>query len=60
MKPANHNKSYEKPTRVNKEIFAIYQDMKTHMLLYFFMALEWITGSLKKKESRYISSIGLS
>ena len=60
METANYNKNYEKPVRSNTEMHVRYQDIKTHMLLYLFIALEWITGPLKNKESSYTTGIGLS
>ncbi len=61
MEPGNNNESYKKPTRANTEIFFTkYQGLKTHLLLYFFIALEWITGPMKNKESRFTTGIGLS
>ena len=60
METANNRKTYEKPVRANTEVYAIYQDIKTHMLLYLFIALEWITGPVKSKENSYKTGIGLS
>ena len=60
MGTANNNKTYEELTRANTEMFLRYQDMKTHMLLYFFIALEWITKPLRSNESPSTTGIGLS
>jgi hypothetical protein len=60
METANYNKTCEKPVRANTEMYVRYQDIKTHLVLYLFIALEWITGPLKNKESRYTTGIGLS
>ena len=60
MKTANNNKNYEKPVKANTEMYVRYQDIQTHLLLYLFIALEWITGPLKNKESSYTTGIGLS
>ncbi len=60
METANYNKNYEKPVRANTEMHVRYQDIKTHMLLYLFIALDWITGHLKDREEIYTTGIGLS
>ncbi len=60
METANKNKTYENPTRICAEMFVRYQDIKTHLLLYLFIALEWITGPLKDRENSYTTDIGLS
>jgi hypothetical protein len=44
----------------NMEICAGYHDVKAHLLLYLFIALEWITLPWKRKESRCTTGIGLS
>ncbi len=60
METANNRKAYEKPVRANTEMYVRYQDIKTHLLLYIFIALEWITGPLKDRENSYTTDIGLS
>ena len=60
METTNNRKAYEKPVRANNEMYVRYQDVTAHLLLYLFIALEWTTGLCKKKESRYITGIGLS
>ncbi len=61
METTNNNKPYTKLTRANMDIFITkYRSLKTHLLLYFFITLEWIIRPLKYKESRYTNSIGLS
>ncbi len=60
METANNRKAYEKPVRANNEMCVRYRDVTAHLLLYIFIALEWITGPLKNKESSYTTGIGLS
>jgi hypothetical protein len=60
MKTNKNNEASEKPIRENIEVFAGYQDIKVHLLLCFFIALEWITWPWKSKENRCTSGIGLS
>ncbi len=60
METKNNSRAYKKAGRVNTEIFITFQDVTAHLLLYFFIALEWITGPLRNKENRYTTGIGLS
>ena len=60
METNKNNKASEKPIREKIEIFGGFQDIKAHLLLYFFIALERITLPMKSKESRCTTSIGLS
>ncbi len=60
METARNSKSNEKLMRENNMIFVKYQNIKTHLWLYFFLVIDWITGPLKNKESSYPTGIGLS
>ena len=60
METMKNRKVYEKPVRDNTEMYVRCQDMTAHLLLYLFIALEWITGPLKNKEGSYTTGIGLS
>ena len=60
METARNSKSTEKILKENNRIFVKYQNIKTHLWLYLFIALEWITGPVKSKESSYTTGIGLS
>ncbi len=60
METANNIKACKKQTKANTEMHVRFQEIKTHLLLYLFIALEWITGPLKDRESSYTTGIGLS
>lgn len=60
METNKNNGASKKLMGENMEIFRGYRDFKAHLLLYFFLALEWITLPWKRKESRYTTGIGLS
>lgn len=60
METATNNKGYGKIIEENSGMFLRYQDLTTHLLLYFFIALEWIKGPLRNKESSYTTGMGLS
>ncbi len=53
------------PSKYSKALFEMFikacQSLKTQLWLYYFMALEWITGPSKdNKERHYTTGIGLS
>lgn len=60
METQKNSRAYKKPGRVNKERFLTYQDLTAHLLIYLFIALDWVTGPSKSKERHYTSGIGLS
>jgi len=60
MEPGNNNEQNEKLTRGYTELFGKYLDIKTLLVLYLFIAVEWTTGLLKNKEIRHTTGIGLS
>ncbi len=60
METARNSKSNEKLMRENNMIFVKYQNIKTHLWLYLFIVIDWITGPVKSKESSYTTGIGLS
>lgn len=60
MDTANNKITFEESGRVYARMYLRYQDIKTCLLLYLFIALEWISGPLKNKENSSITGIGLS
>ncbi len=60
METKNNSKASEKQIKADTDMYMKVQDIKTNMLLYLFIALEWITGPLKDREENYTTGIGLS
>ncbi|MFP4366784.1 MAG: hypothetical protein ACLFQA_06790 [Bacteroidales bacterium] len=60
MDTTNNKITFEESGRVYPRMYLRYQDIKSCLLLYLFIALEWIISPFKKKERGSITEIGLS
>ena len=60
MEPADNRKAWEKPARATIDTHMGYRNVTAHLLLYLFIALEWITAPVKNRENSYTTGIGLS
>ena len=60
METTDNRKAWEKPAGATSEMHTRYRDVTAHLMLYLFIAFEWITAPGKSRENSYTTGIGLS